>query len=265
MEPKSVLDANMSTTLKGKVQRPGEGWIPLSAKWLEKREMKMCCLQWPSTDWRGSKSMRQLCAGWTFCIPGRRAFLPLPPLRLLQLQVAQLPWGVWLSWCGHWKVAEVGAGQQGWGLKDGHVRRSSARSMGTMWLLEEGRCKISPLWQPDVLRVAPLLGGALPVLPGRRQEQHDFCSPSALCQRREQHLLHATRAGDALFLVTPAVECVSSPGSKEWKLGMCSSLHYTNYVINKVYPKQIKNRLPCQKELFKMKPAHLFRAENHFC
>lgn len=85
------------------------------------------------------------------------------------------------------------------------------------------------------------------------------------CQRREQHLLCATRAGDALFLVTPAVECVSSPGSKEWKLGMCSSLHYTNYIINKVYPKQIKNRLPSQKELFKIKPVHLFRAENHFC
>lgn len=142
MEPKSVLDANMSTTLKGKVQRPGEGWIPLSAKWLEKREMKMCCLQWPSTDWRGSKSMRQLCAGWTFCIPGRRAFLPLPPLRLLQLQVAQLPWGVcpgvgterWLKWAlgsraGAWRMGMWGEAVQGaWG-PCGCLRREDAKSV----------------------------------------------------------------------------------------------------------------------------------------
>lgn len=37
MEPENVLDTNISTTLKGKVKQPGEGWIPLSAKWLEKR------------------------------------------------------------------------------------------------------------------------------------------------------------------------------------------------------------------------------------
>lgn len=82
---------------------------------------------------------------------------------------------------------------------------------------------------------------------------------------REQLLFLASRTGYALFLVSANTKCVSSPGSKEWKLGMCSLLYCTNYVINKACAKYIKNSLPSQKWLFKKKPGCLFRAYNNFC
>ena len=96
---------------------------------------------------------------------------------------------------------------------------------------------------------------------GRQQKQHDFCSLLALVGKgREQLLFLASSTGYALSLVSPNIKCVSSPGSKEWKLGVCSLLYCTNCIINKARAKWIKNRLPSPKWIFKKKPVHLFRA-----
>lgn len=142
------------------------------------------------------------------------------------------------DWC--WEVRPGCTAKKGRKVTQGE---SMWRVWGPVHLLEEDDVR-SVLWNCTQCWKL-FLWGEVPYVYGLEGSRSS--TPSVVCWcllgRVEQLLFLDSRTGYMLFLLSPNIKWVTSPRSKEWKLGMCSSLCCTNCINNKAYAKWIKDAI----------------------
>lgn len=127
--------------------------------------------------------------------------------------------------------------------KECHTEGKRVKGLRTCSPARGRWCKIRLLELHTMLKV--IHWGEVPYVYGLEGSRSSSALLVSWCLlgKVDQLLLLASRTGYMLFLVSPNMKWVSSPRSKEWKLGRCSSLYCTNYITNKACAKWIKDAI----------------------